>query len=227
MEITKGVQYVDGTNANSYLVEEADGSLTLVDAGIQSNGKKILDYITTKMMKKPSDVKTIVITHAHVDHVKGAAALKKATGAKVAIHEADADYLSGKASLPPPAGGIGVLMRLLMPFFRASPVEPDVKLKENDSVGRLKVIHTPGHTPGSIALYDEGGKVLFVGDTARYLKGKLVGPPPQFTPDMAQAMASLDRLSGLDFDIMLSGHGDPLKSSEAPRMIKDLAKGQS
>ncbi len=225
VEITKGVHYADGSNANSYVVEEADGSLTLVDAGMQGDGKKILGYVTTKMMRKPSDVKTIVITHCHVDHIRGAAALKAATGARVAVHEADADFVSGKARYPLPGGVVGFLFRLLSPFFRVAPVEPDLRLKENDRVGRLTVLHTPGHTPGSISLYDQDGRVLFVGDTARFAKGKLQGPSPQFTPEMGQAKASLERLSKLDFEVMLSGHGEPLKSTDAPKMMTELAKG--
>ena len=215
---------MDGSNANSYLVVEADGSLTLVDAGMQGDGKKVLEYITTKMMRKPFDVKTIVLTHCHVDHVRGAAALKAATGAKVAVHEADADFVSGKARYPPPGGAMGLLFRLMSPFFHATSVEPDLRLKENDGVGRLTVLHTPGHTPGSISLYDKEGKVLFVGDAARFLKGKLVGPPSRFTPDIGQAKASIERLSKLDFEVLLSGHGEPLRSKDAPQMMKELPK---
>ncbi|HXW95302.1 MAG TPA: MBL fold metallo-hydrolase, partial [Nitrososphaerales archaeon] len=97
-------------------------------------------------------------------------------------------------------------------------------LKEGDTVGRLAVFHTPGHTPGSISLYDRQDRVLFVGDTARYVKGKLEGPPPRFTPHMDQAKASIERLSSLDFEVMLSGHGQPLRSPDAPRMMNDLSK---
>lgn len=224
LEVTKGVRYVDGSNCNCYFIEEADGSLTLVDTGLQPDGKKILGYLTTKMMRKPSDVKTIVLTHCHVDHVRGAVALKAATGAKVAIHEADADFVSGRRKYSPSGGAVGLLFHLMTPFFRSPPVEPDIRLKEGDTVGRFAVLHTPGHTPGSISLYDKSGKVLFVGDTVRYIKGKLQGPPPNFTPDMGRARASIERLSQLDFDVVLSGHGEPLKSNEAPQMLKELSK---
>jgi glyoxylase-like metal-dependent hydrolase (beta-lactamase superfamily II) len=222
-EILSGVQYVDGSNANCYLVEEEEGTLTLVDAGMQANGKRTLDFIT-KLKREPSAVKTIVITHCHVDHVRGLAALKAATGAKVAVHEADADFVSGKARYPAPGGAMGLAFKALSPMFKTTPVEPDLRLKEGDVVGRLAVLHTPGHTPGSIALLDRQSKVLFVGDTARFLKGKLEGPPPRFTPRMDQAKASIERLAGLDFEVMLSGHGEPLKSTDAPRMLGDLSK---
>jgi glyoxylase-like metal-dependent hydrolase (beta-lactamase superfamily II) len=223
-EILKGVHYVDGSNANSYLVEECDGTLTLIDAGMQANGRRILEFITSKLNRTPSDVKTIVITHCHVDHVRGVAALKAATGGSVGVHELDADFVSGKSPYPSPRGAMGFVFRVMSPVFRTTPVEPELRLKEGDVVGRLTVLHTPGHTPGSISLFDNEDKLLFVGDTARFRKGKLEGPPRQFTPRMDQAKASIERLSTLDFEVMLSGHGEPLKSAEAPRMMSELSK---
>jgi len=223
-EIVKGVQYVDGSNANSYLVEESDGTLTLIDAGMQADGKRILEFITLKMNRKPSEVKTIVVTHYHVDHTRGLAAVKAATGAKVAVHEADADFVSGKKRYPSPGGAMGFVFHAMSPVFRITPVEPDLRLNEGDTVGKLAVFHTPGHTPGSISLYDRQDRVLFVGDTARFTKGKLEGPPPRFTQQMDQAKTSIERLSSLDFEVMLSGHGEPLQSPDAPKMMSELSK---
>ena len=119
---------------------------------------------------------------------------------------------------------MGFAFSVMSPFFKTTPVEPDLILKEGDSVGRLAVFHTPGHTPGSISLYDMQDRVLFVGDTARFVKGKLEGPPPQFTQHMDQAKASIERLSSLDFEVMLSGHGDPLRSPDAPKMMNELSR---
>lgn len=224
-EIFPGVHQTDGVNANAYLVVEEDGALTLIDTGMSRDVKKILNYIETKMSKKPSDVKTIILTHCHIDHVRGAYEMKKATGARVAIHELDADYLSGKKRMPFPRGATGVLFRIFAPFFKFTPVEPDLRLKENDLIGdgRFAVIHTPGHTPGSISLYDKERKLVFVGDTIRYIKGKLQGPPKAFTPDMREAVRSVRKISNLDFDAMLGGHGDPLKSNGTQR-VRELAE---
>jgi hydroxyacylglutathione hydrolase len=222
VEIIPGVEQIDGVNANSYLVEQEDGSLTLIDTGMSKDGKKILDYIQTTMRRKPSDVKTIVLTHSHIDHVRGAYETKRATGAKVAIHEQDADHLSRKKKMLLPKGAIGVLFRLFSPFFSFKPVEPDQRLNENDRIGTLTVVHTPGHTPGSISLYDERRKLVFVGDTIRYNRGKVEGPPKPFTPDMDQAMKSVRKISNLDFVVMLSGHGEPLKSSDASQKVKEF-----
>ncbi|MDG6905402.1 MAG: MBL fold metallo-hydrolase [Nitrososphaerota archaeon] len=218
VEILEGVHEVDGVNANSYLVIESDGSLTLVDAGMSSSGKKVLDYVRTNLSKQPSDLKTIVLTHAHMDHARGALAIKKATGAKVAIHELDADYLSGKRKLPTPGGAMGFAFRFLSVFFRSPTVEPDIRLKEYDRIGAsLEVLHTPGHK-GSIALYDRGRKLMFVGDAITNRRGKLQGPPRQFTVEPKEAEASIEKISAVDFEVMLSGHGDPVKSGAAKKV---------
>ena len=223
VEILPGVHQIDGVNANSYVIVEDDGTLTLIDTGMSKDGKKILNYIQANMSKKPSDVKTIVLTHSHIDHVRGAYEIKKATGAKVAIHAHDADYLSGKKRMPSPKGAIGVLFKIFTPFFKFTPVEPDQRLNENDRVGgRLTVLHTPGHTPGSISLYDEGRKLIFVGDTMRYMNGKIEGPPKSFTLDMGQATRSVGKISNLNFEVMLSGHGQPLKSPDASQKVKEF-----
>jgi len=96
-------------------------------------------------------------------------------------------------------------------------------LEENDKVGKLVVIHTPGHTPGSISLYDPNRKVLFVGDAIRYIEGKIEAPPKQFTLDEHQARQSIEKISLLEFDLMLSGHGGPLKPNASAK-VKEFAR---
>lgn len=100
-------------------------------------------------------IKYIVNTHGHVDHTSGNSDMKKLTGAKIIIHEDDADELTS----PPPA---------MLAMFRAKPSPAaDITVKEGDyiKVGdiSLKVIHTPGHSEGSMSLYMDG--IVFTGDT--------------------------------------------------------------
>lgn len=222
VEILPGVHKIEGVNANSYLIVEDDG-LTLIDAGMSKDGKKILNFIEASLSRKPSDVKTIVLTHSHLDHVRGAFAIKQATGAKVAIHAEDAEYLSGR-KVAEPKGAMGLLFKILGPFFKFTPFEPDLKLNENDKIGALTVIHTPGHTPGSISLYDQSRKMIFVGDAVLTRNAKLQGPPRMFTMDLKQANDSIAKISGFDFDVLLSGHGEPLKSPDAPKLVKELSE---
>lgn len=216
MEVTKGVHQVDEVNCNVYVIVNGQ-ELIVVDTGMPRSTEKIVDCVRS-IGWQPSNISTIVLTHCHVDHVGSAYELKKLTNAKIAIHEDDADFAARKKPLPRPKGVVGVLFRAASVFFKFTPVQPDITLKENDRLGKLTVIHTPGHTPGSISLYDPGRSVLFVGDAMRFDQGKVSGPPEWFTLDHEQAVRSIDRISQLNFDVMLSGHGDPLKPDASERV---------
>jgi glyoxylase-like metal-dependent hydrolase (beta-lactamase superfamily II) len=209
MEIVKGIHQVDGVNANVYLLIDGE-ELTIVDTGMPNNAEKILSYVR-KINWQPSSISKILLTHCHIDHAGSAYELKRITNAKVSVHQEDADFVSGKKSMPVPRGAMSIALKVVSPFFKFRPVEPDITLKENDKVGGLVVVHTPGHTPGSISLYDPVRRVLFVGDTVRFVDEKISGPPERGTLDMQQAIKSIEKISQLDFDVMLSGHGEPLK----------------
>jgi len=215
VKIVEGIYQVEGTNGNVYLVEDGD-KLILIDTGLPRNDKKIIKNIVA-LGRKPTDVSTIVLTHFHIDHVGSAKKMKELTNAKIAVHEFDADYVAGKKAPPKPKN---LMFKALSSFFKAASVEPDLLLKDNDKVGRLIVIHTPGHSEGSISLLDAERKVMFVGDTIRFMNGKITGSPQQFTLDKDKAQDSIGKISTFDFDILLSGHGQPLMSN-ASQKVKD------
>jgi glyoxylase-like metal-dependent hydrolase (beta-lactamase superfamily II) len=221
MEIVPGIYQIDGVNGNCYIIVR-DG-LILIDTGLPRNSKKILGYIQDTLKRKPSEISTIILTHYHIDHTGNVFDLKKLSGAKVAVHEADADFVSGRKPHPAPKGGRGLLYRLLGMFFRSTFVEPDIRLRNGDTIAGLTCIHTPGHTPGSICLLDPVSKVLFAGDILRFDGVKIAGPPPQFTFDMGEAQRSIIMIGTLDFDILLSGHGIPLTSGAAEK-VRTFAK---
>jgi glyoxylase-like metal-dependent hydrolase (beta-lactamase superfamily II) len=125
-----------------------------------------------------------------------------------------------------PKGIVGVLFKAASVFFKFTPVQPDIVLKENDRLGKLVVIHTPGHTLGSISLHDPERSVLFVGDAIRFVGGKISGPPERFTQDHEQALRSIGKISQMDFEVMLSGHGEPLKP-EASKKVKEFRGPQA
>ncbi|MGA2574251.1 MAG: MBL fold metallo-hydrolase [Candidatus Methanomethylicaceae archaeon] len=214
------IHKVDGLRgSNAYLVSDQEG-LILIDTGMPGNAQKIIDYVNS-INRKPSEITRIVLTHCHMDHVGNVQELKGLTNAKVAIHREDAPFLTGEKSLPSPKGAVGVAFKAFSPFVKTKPVQPDILLEEGDRVGGMTVVHTPGHTPGSIALYDPEKKLIFIGDTMRYQNGKLTGPPEQFTPDMSEALRSIKKISLMEFDVMLSGHGDPLLPN-ASQMVKEF-----
>jgi len=216
LEVVEGVHQVDGVNANVYVLKNGE-ELVVVDAGMPRSTGKILSYIR-KLGMQPSSISTILLTHCHIDHVGSAYELRKATNAKVAIHANDADFLAGKRALPRPKGVAGSLFQVASPFFRFTKFQPDITLKEKDIVAGLKVIHTPGHTPGSISLIEPKRELIFVGDTLRYSEGKISGPPERFTLDADQMKLSIKKISELEFDTMLGGHGESLKLKASERV---------
>ncbi|HME54391.1 MAG TPA: MBL fold metallo-hydrolase [Candidatus Lokiarchaeia archaeon] len=211
MEIVPGIHWIQGIIGNVYV--HGDAELTLIDTGMAKNAKKILKYIETTMHRLLADVKTIVITHADMDHVGNLAAMKNVTGAIVTSHSIEAEYVAGRrikstAKLPFLLKLMRPLMKGMMNFPR---VEVDRTLEQDDIIGRLQVLFTPGHSPGSIALYDPVRKALFSGDTILTdRKGNVFGPRNRFTPDINQAWQSAESLKVLDVEVLLPGHGTPL-----------------
>ena len=220
MEIVPGIHQVDGVNGNCFIIVR-DG-LTLIDTGMPKNSAKIVHYIQDILKREPTDIKTIVLTHFHIDHVGSASDLKKLSGAKVAIHKKDADYVAGRKTQPVPGGAKGMIVKVLMPlFFGSRPVEPDIKLNDGDTIAGLTTIHTPGHTPGSICLFDPASKILFAGDLLRFNGSKIEMGPLNLDPGAVQQ--SINKIAALDFDIMLSGHGIPLRP-DASVKVREFSK---
>src|SRR5271157_5117209 len=220
MEIVPGIHQVEGVNGNCFIIVRDD--LTLIDTGMPKNSAKIVKYIQDILKRKPTDIKTIVLTHFHIDHVGDADDLKKLSGAKVAIHEADADYVAGRKTQPAPGGVKGMIFKVLIPLlFGSRPVEPDINLKDGDTIAGLTSIHTPGHTPGSICLFDPSSKILFVGDLLRFNGSKLETGPSSL--DTSEVQQSINKIAAIDFDIMLSGHGVPLRP-DASVKVREFVK---
>jgi glyoxylase-like metal-dependent hydrolase (beta-lactamase superfamily II) len=220
MEIISGIHKIEGVRgANCYLVITETGML-VIDTGMPGNGNRIKNYIKG-LGKKPSDINCVVLTHADIDHLGSAAEIKKITGAKLAIYASDAPVLSGKSGFKTIRGPLGLLFKLMSPLVRFHPVEPDLILENDTDIEDFKVIHTPGHTNGSICLYKQG-KVIFIGDALRSdSKGNPKLPRKIMSADIAQANASLIAIAELEFDSLLPGHGAPV-IGQASTKLKNL-----
>ena len=177
-----GVSY----DSNAYFIDAR--RKTLVDAGI--DGQRVLN-------KLPDGLELIVLTHCHFDHIVAVPEIVKATGAKVAIHEKDAPLITN------PRTTAALMFNVKQPAIKI-----DIVLKDGDTIdlgdATLTVIHTPGHTPGSICLYDPVSKVLFTGDTV--FEGGSFGRT-DIGGDEEQMIASLEKLTKVDAAVLYPGHG--------------------
>jgi glyoxylase-like metal-dependent hydrolase (beta-lactamase superfamily II) len=226
MEFGRGIYLIPKVRgANTYAVlEEAqvDHHLTLIDTGMPGNARKIIDFVRSLGKGKTTSC-TIVLTHPDIDHAGSVAELKEKLGnVKVAIHEADAPRLAGEKALKEIRGLLGLMFKVMSPFMRFKPVAPDILLKDGEMVDGLTVIHTPGHTDGSICLYSERSKAIFVGDalrTDKYRKPKL--PSAAMSLNIEDAKNSVRKIASYEFELLLPGHGPPILVDGSKR-VKEL-----
>lgn len=234
-EVLPGVYAVKirGGYVNAYLI--AEDEVTLVDSGLPGQAGKILKALSGAG-KKPADLKHIAITHHHVDHTGSLAALVEATQAKVYVHPADAPIVRGEKPVPGPnpKSRLGVVLGPIIARLspsRLAPVPIEREVVDGDVLpvaGGMTAVHSPGHTAGHVSyLKPGGGGVLFVGDAAGNLLGRLGPPAGMFTEDMAQAKESIRKIAALEFEAACFGHGGVLKGGAHAafrRYVEKLAK---
>jgi glyoxylase-like metal-dependent hydrolase (beta-lactamase superfamily II) len=238
MQIAPGIHRIgDHSIVNSYLLEDA-GEVTIIDAGLPGFYRDIPRELAA-MGRTVADVRALLLTHGHSDHIGFAERLRRERRVPVSVHEADAALARGE--VPNPAKGFGpTRLRPLLGFLWFSTLRGGLrtpKLREVatfgdgatlDVPGSPRVVLTPGHTPGSAVLQVASRDALFVGDAlATYAvttgaHGPQVAP---FTADAAQAVASLARVEDLSAGLVLPGHGDPWTGGiqEAVRRVRQGA----
>ena len=212
MKITDNLFIVPGVVSNTYILLDADG-LTVIDAGLPRSERKILAYIAS-LGRSAQDVKRIVITHADMDHVGGLAALQKASGARTYASKLEAEAIAaGKPSREIQSPGFSprrLFFALMRPFMKITPVQVDEIVEEGQTLpalGGLRVVETPGHTPGHISLFAPAAGVLFSGDSIVSDQNGLHGSRPGLTWDEVKARESERKQAALGARIVCTGHG--------------------
>lgn len=213
-QIAEGVYTFTGLLAGRvYALADGDG-LALVDAGTSFAAPRILRQLGAAGYR-PSDVRRILITHAHADHVGGLPALHAATGAPVYASLRERPVIQDGAPVrPPPPEKIHPLWRPMMRRPQTMPSTPVAHLLADgdrlDVLDGLEVIATPGHAPGHVAFWQPARRLLIAGDVMMHLFGKLRLPIGSFTSDMDENIRSLTRLAALEPETVLFGHGQPI-----------------
>ncbi len=185
------------------------GELVLIDAGAGRSFDKLVANIE-KVGLDPEKLKAVLVTHAHIDHIGSLHQFQKTFGVKIIAHELDADAIEGSSGVAAEAYSMTYI-----------PCHVDTRIKgseDNLKFGRheLKIVHIPGHTPGSIAAYVDI-------DKKRVLFGQDIHGPyyPEWGADPALAKLSLQKLIHLKADILCEGHfGIYQSASEVKRYIQ-------
>lgn len=225
MEVAAGVHRLTKGVVNWYVVEDA-GKLTVVDAGTPRDWNLLVETVG-RLGRRLADVDAVLVTHAHADHTGFAERARTTAGARVLVHEADAGLARGGKQAKADGGLLRYLVRtetyrtvLSLARRGALRVVPIRELSTFgdgevlDVPGHPRVVHAPGHTPGTAAVHFEGRGVLMTGDalvTRNPLTGR-VGPqimPSGFNADTPAALESLAALLRVTDATVLPGHGEP------------------
>jgi glyoxylase-like metal-dependent hydrolase (beta-lactamase superfamily II) len=237
MRLAPSLHLIGSNVVNSYLVEEA-GQVTIVDAGLPGYWRDLPAELEA-MGRTLDDVRAVVLTHGDTDHVGFAERLRRERGVPVYVHELDAARARGQVKKPSSGWG-PVKIRPLLGFLvysglrgglRVPPLTEVVTFGDEatlDVPGAPRMIHLPGHTPGSVAIHVPGVDAVFLGDgmTTRSVLTGEVGPHlAPFTLAKDQALASLAKLDGIGATWVLPGHGEAWSGGlpEALRQIRASA----
>jgi glyoxylase-like metal-dependent hydrolase (beta-lactamase superfamily II) len=217
MEIAPGVHAVRLLSVYAFLVDEPQ--LTLIDAGLIGSAGRVQRYVK-KMGRSLDDLTRIICTHAHPDHIGGVRELAGDREVDVLMHPADLDGL--KVTLRDAVANRN--RSQLIAYFTRHPGEatPIVDGQVLPILGGLRVVHTPGHTPGSVCLYAERDRLLFVGDNLQVIRRKVTFASSVFSDDMSLARASVARMAELDVQTIVFSHYPPLRDG-ANGVLRALA----
>ncbi len=209
---------------NVFLIVEE--KLTLIDTGYRAAAPRIIDFIS-RLGRKPAELDLIILTHCHLDHTGSMRELQKASGARVACHTAD--IMKTDKPLPyPPSVQRALELRPLTPLrsrWGIAGHEVAVKFEggeELPQLGGMVVVHTPGHTPGSICLLAPKHKLLFSGDTLTRKGDHIVPVRRSVSLDTGQVLSSVKVLAGLDFEKVCFGHHQPAMTHGRDRVMEWL-----
>ncbi|WP_415146993.1 MBL fold metallo-hydrolase [Limimaricola cinnabarinus] len=243
-EIAPGVAYRRLGIVNVFFLgapDAGDRGWILVDAGLDSTAP-LIKGAAAERFGRDARPAAIVLTHGHFDHVGALKHLAERWDALVYAHPLEHPYLDGSSAYPPgdPTVGGGA-MAALAGIYPTGPVDVRPRLRALPKDGTVpgapgwRWLHTPGHAPGHVSLWQEAHRTLVAGDaviTTRQESAYAVavqapeihGPPAYFTIDWDEARASARALADFEPDILVSGHGAPLAGPRMRGALNRLAR---
>ncbi len=198
-------------DANTYVIKNE--ITVLIDPGLENYLELRLEEMQEDGFSA-KDIDLIVITHLHPDHCDATAALKEILGAKVALHPSQLEYLDTMAE---------EALRFLGIEAKAKKFDVDFVFDERLSLGNteLKILHTPGHSPGSICFYASDKKILICGDL---VFDKSVGRTDLPFGNKEELKSSINTVSALDTELLLPGHGAIIEGRSDVKRNYELVK---
>jgi len=216
-----------GDFINSFALVEDDGSITLIDCGVKRAPRAIIKGLA-HLGKHPRDVQRIILTHAHSDHAGGAAHMVESTGVTgVEVHGDDAPFIRDGVTAPRDATTrLGALFgRLPGGGFAPTPVAHS--LADGDvikSAGGLRVLHTPGHSPGHISLLHESTGVMITGDAIWNMNSRMSWPVAAFCTSYRQNQQTAQILGETDYVVAAFTHGPEIRGNPREQIRRFLAR---
>lgn len=205
-----------GDFVNGFLLRDDDGQVTVVDMGLPTSGKKVLAALAS-IGSGPTEVTRLLLTHCHVDHAGGAAYVAEQTGRPVDIHTDDAGYVrTGTQPEPDRTFRLGRLLARV-PGPTGVPLTVGEELTDGQLLpvaGGLRVVHTPGHSPGHASYLHEPSGVLITGDAIFNVLG-IRWPLRALCSNFTMTQQTAHRLAELDYDVAAFTHGPEIR--ERPR----------
>lgn len=246
-QVTPDVLLLEFPLVNIFLVGDPkvnNGEWVLIGTGMAHTGKDIV-HAAESRFGKGSQPKAIILTHGHFDHVGAIMELLNQWNVPVYTHELELPYLTGAMDYPPadPTVNDGLIAKI-SPTFPNKGIDLGTRVQPLPTDGSVpwmpgwKWIHSPGHSPGHVALYRESDNVLIAGDAFTTLKQdsaqsvltkekEINGPPAYFTMDWHAAEKSVKILKDLNPQIVASSHGLPMKGKELTDQLSNLANNFS
>jgi len=216
--------------SNCYLIEGTDG-ISLIDAASPNCAERIIKGINQAGYDL-HDLKRIIVTHAHSDHIGSLCEMQQRTGAEIWAHELEAPIIEGQQGIKEASQeDFNAIDRFMFRLGSSSELPTCTvhkTLKASQAIPEvlegLEVVHLPGHSVGQIGFWLPRESLLIGGDVLMNIMGRLTQPFKAFTPDLVESRKSILKVSNLQLNTLALGHGPVIQQNADRRVAKLVAK---